>query len=81
MATGILIVQVVDWKFKIGLPRVVRDQFENGKLVTKVYDEKILKKGDRLYFKNDPKRVIKNVNFVNDISYFTVLFGEWALQA
>ena len=26
-------------------------------------------------------RVIKNVNSVNDISYFTVLFGEWALQA
>ena len=27
------------------------------------------------------KRVIKNVNFVNDASYFTVLFGKWALQA
>ena len=26
-------------------------------------------------------RVIKNVNFVNDIFYFTVLFGKWALQA
>ena len=26
-------------------------------------------------------RVIKNVNYVNDIFYFTVLFGEWALQA
>ena len=26
-------------------------------------------------------RVIKNVNFVNDISYFTVLFGKWPLQA
>mgnify|MGYP003092753114 FL=1 len=49
-------VQYVDGKFKIGLPRVARDQFENGKLVTRVYDEKILKKGDRLYFKNDPNR-------------------------
>lgn len=49
-------VQYVNGKFKIGLPRVARDQFENGKFVTKVYDEKILKKGDRLYFKNDPKR-------------------------
>ena len=29
----------------------------------------------------DKIRVIKNVNSVNDISYFTVLFGEWALQA
>lgn len=26
------------------------------------------------------KRVIKNVNYVNNIFYFTVLFGEWALQ-
>lgn len=26
------------------------------------------------------ERVIKNVNYVNDIFYFTVLFGEWALQ-
>ena len=25
-------------------------------------------------------RVIKNVNYVNNIFYFTVLFGEWALQ-
>lgn len=49
-------VQYVDGKFKIGLPRVARDQFENGKLITRVYDEKILKKGDRLYFKNDPNR-------------------------
>lgn len=26
-------------------------------------------------------RVIKNVDYVNDMSYFTVLFGKWALQA
>ena len=31
--------------------------------------------------KTNTKRVIKNVNSVNDISYFTVLFGKWALQA
>ena len=34
-----------------------------------------------LLMKNVKIRVIKNVNFVNDIFYFTVLFGEWALQA
>lgn len=49
-------VQYVNGKFKVELPRVAKDQFENGNLVTKVYDEKMLKKGDRLYFKNDPKR-------------------------
>ena len=37
------------------------------------YNEKI--------YKEYRSRVIKNVNSVNDISYFTVLFGEWALQA
>ena len=45
-------VQYVDGKFKIGLPRVARDQFENGKLVTKVYDEKVLKKRPDLLGKN-----------------------------
>lgn len=44
-------VQYVNGKFKVELPRVAKDQFENGNLVTKVYDEKMLKKGDRLYFK------------------------------
>ena len=37
------------------------------------YNEKI--------YKEYRSRVIKNVNFVNDIFYFTVLFGKWALQA
>ena len=32
-------------------------------------------------FSGNVVRVIKNVNFVNDTSYFTVLFGKWALQA
>ena len=40
------------------------------------------KKGERERdFHFGKQRVIKNVNSVNDISYFTVLFGKWALQA
>ena len=44
-------------------------------------NEIFLKKGSEKLFFEILERVIKNVNFVNDISYFTVLFGKWALQA
>lgn len=46
----------------------------------------ILSEGTKVTFKEItvdtlfPKRVIKNVNYVNCIPYFTVLLGKWALQ-
>ena len=50
------LVQYVNGKIGIILPRTAREQAKIGQTIETNFDEKKLKKGDRLYFKNDPKQ-------------------------
>ena len=49
-------VQYVNGKIDIILPRTAREQAKIGQTIETNFDEKKLQKGDRLYFKNDPKQ-------------------------
>lgn len=49
-------VQFVNEKIGITLPRTAREQAKIGQTIETNFDEKKLQKGDRLYFKNDPKQ-------------------------
>lgn len=49
-------VQFVNKGIDITLPRTAREQAKIGQTIETNFDEKKLQKGDRLYFKNDPKQ-------------------------